>query len=224
MNEKTRKSRDLARMRPVFLMVLAICSSLQSIGQFYPDKSNYRLGISFGITPSMSLGSELEKPTMKTGIQSGIFYRFKLNQLIHGEANFDVALRGSKYRHSEDDYYQQLNLILVEAPLLLLWDLDKKTKTDFILTGLAPGFLAQSEFYIVPEPTARDEFRNMGLNKYNVNLVLGYHRNTYYNGWRFTASYSLLNMNNGLLLPDILPATGKGGDIRILAFAIQSYF
>ncbi|MCB9245384.1 MAG: hypothetical protein H6606_03050 [Flavobacteriales bacterium] len=224
MKLKSLRSHFQLGQRSVFLFAFTFLVQLASIAQFYPDKTDYRLGISFGLSPSRSLGTELEKPSFKTGIQSGIFYRFRLNPILHGEANFDVALRGSKFKHSKDDYYQQLNLILVEAPLLMLFDLKKKTEQNFILAGLAPSYLAQSEFYIIPEPTGRDEFRNFGLSKYNLGLVVGYHRNTYYNGWRFTATYSLLNMNDGLELPDILPATGKGGDIRILAFAVQTYF
>lgn len=201
-----------------------VLANFWSVAQFYPKGQDFRTGITFGITPSMVLGSELENPTFKSGIQSGIYYRKKINKTGHLEANLGAALRGSKFDHSKDETYNRLNFVVMEMPLLYMQDIKNKEEKMFIVAGIAPTAILQTEFYITPEATARDSLRNVGIKRFDLAAVLGYHISTYYTGLRITAQYGLLDLNDNLFLQGISPETGNGGNIQSFALNLQIYF
>jgi len=206
------------------MLLFFALTTLWSSAQFYPKKQDFRTGITFGLTPSTVLGSELENPTMKTGVQSGIYYRKKVSETGHVEINLGAALRGSKFDHSKDDSYNRLNFVVMEMPLLYLLDIMKKEEKMFIVAGLSPMAILQTEFYVVPELTARDELRNVGIKRFDLAAVLGYHISTYYTGLRITAQYGILDLNDNLLLQGVTPETGNGGNIQSFALNLQIYF
>jgi len=217
------KSPNLVKRLSCLIAILLLTASA-GFAQFYPDKKDFRMGMIFGGNPSTTIGTELKNARASFGIQSGMYYRAKINKATHYELGFNAALRGSKYNHSKDDYYNQLSLVVLELPLLYLVDISKNTEKQMALVGIVPSRIVQSEFYIVPEQTARDEFRNKGLNKTDIALTLGYHINTYYAGWRISAQVGLIDLNNDLELQDIEPSTGNGGNIRSIALNLQVYF
>jgi len=210
-------------VRFIFMLVMLLMH-VHSSAQFYPKGQDYRLGVTFGLTPSTLLGTELEKPRLKFGIQSGIYYRTKIAPKSHVEVNFGAALRGSKFKHNDDDFYDRLNFVVVEMPLFYMYDLKKKEEKTFLIAGIAPTAILQSEFYIVPELTARDSLRDFGIRRWDLAAIAGFHVNTYYTGLRITAQYGLINLNDGLVLQGIKPETGKGGSIQSFAVNLQIYF
>jgi hypothetical protein len=193
-------------------------------GQFYKDKEDYKLGMTFGVSPSQTFGTELKNPVLKMGIQSGIYYRARLGGRLHSQVELNAALRGSKYNHDIDDQYVQLNLVQLELPLQIMIDLEKKQEKHFAVVGLVPIYILQSEFYIHPEPTARNEFRNIGINPLDIALLLGYQANTYYTGLHASVQFSLTDLNKGLFLEDVYPVTGLGGSIQSFSLNLKLYF
>jgi len=208
----------------ICLIIFCVFGIAESKAQFYPKKKDFRMGISFGMSPSRTIGSELKNARFSNGIQSGIYFRSKINKNTNYELGFNAALRGSAYKHSKDDQYNQLSLVVLEIPLWYMIDVGSEKETQFLILGAIPSRIAQSEFYIIPEQTARDEFRNVGLKRTDLAVAAGYHINTYYLGWRFSAQYGLINLNNGLNLQDIEPSTGNGEKIGAISLNVQVYF
>lgn len=211
-------------MRKLGILLIAVLITTLTNGQSYPDNENFKVGLNAGLNLTSTTGSELQNPGIKYGFVVGMYYRQPLKRIKNNHVQFDLraAFRGATYKNEGEDHYRKMNLFYLDAPLMDYIQLGNDSK-HFLIVGGQYSHLINSLIFVNPIQT-KPISEGIDLRNYDISAVLGYHVNGYYAGWSFILTTGLLDINDGLNLPTILPETGTGKPIRNIAFSALVYF
>jgi hypothetical protein len=211
-------------MKKIGLLCCLLFLALASFSQDYPDGENFKVGLNAGINLTSTLGDELQNASIKYGFIVGMYYRQPIKKLKNNHIQFDVraAFKGASYRNEGEDTYRKLNLFYIDAPLMDYIQLGSESK-NFIVIGAQYSQLMNSLIFINPINT-RPISEGVNLKKYDFSVLAGYHFNGYYAGWSLILTAGLIDINNGLHMPNIFPETGKGRPIQNISFSGLVYF
>jgi len=208
-----------------FSIVICLLFSVASANaQHYPDNEPFKVGLNAGLNLTSVLGGELQNPGLKYGFVVGMYYRQPIKAIKNNHIQFDLraSFRGSTFSNKGDDHYRKMHLFYVDAPLMDYIQLGKDGK-HFLLAGAQYSQLVNSLMFIHPVGE-RPISEGIALKNYDISALLGYHFNGYYSGVSMVLTAGLVDINNGLNLPNVFPATGTNKPIRNTSFSILVYF
>lgn len=211
-------------MKHLALFLAAVCMSSLSYTQSYPDNENFKVGLNAGLNLTSTLGGELQNARIKYGFVVGMYYRQPINKKKTNHLQFDLraAFKGANYANEGEDKYRKINLFYLDAPLIDYIQLKPKSK-HFLVVGAQYSQLMNALIFVNPAQT-NPTSEGVNLKNYDISALAGYHFNGYYAGWSLMLTLGLVDINSGLNLPDILPATGTGKPIHNIAFTTLVYF
>lgn len=185
-----------------------------------PDDSDpLKIGIKIGTGYCSLLGSELQHPAGRVGVDGSVYlrYRFKSKLVLTGELG--ASFRGSNFNNGIDEY-SSIRMYYLDVPAYLSYPVGK-TKSTLLIAGLQYSYLLNANIYIYTNglPNATPP----ALKTDDILPLTGVQFNTDYVAFQILLKYGLLNINSGLLGPDTKPAY-KGGDIHNFAFEINFLF
>ena len=190
--------------------------------QPFKEGDNFRLGVQMGMGSTRLTGDELQSPLNKTGMVIGAYYRQTINKNLHLLSEVSFSLRGSRFDFSDENYYNAIKFTYMDVPIALMINTSKNSPDQFAVLGLEPAYLLQSEIYV--EPFIKAKYRNYGFKRFDLAAIMGYHFDFYYFGLQPSVKFGLLNINDKIHMPEVLPETGNDGIIRNLTFDIKFFF
>lgn len=196
-------------------VLLLVFVHAESQAQLYKDKDKYHLGMKVSSSFNMLHGTELENPTVKLNVNGGIFFKHKLGQNLHFQTEALASFKGSKFNNGRNRY-QRIHLFYLDVPLYAQVNLQKGKPDHVVFLGPQFSYLLNSEVYV--NGGAKALYKDLGLKPVDFAGVLGYQYNGYYTGFQICLKAGLRDINNGLKFIDVLPETGKGGNIYTLGF------
>jgi Outer membrane protein beta-barrel domain len=213
----------LVRLVP-YLAIVALMTfgSSKSYSQPFAKGDNFRLGIQMGLNVTRISGTELASPLNKTGMVIGAYYRQKLSKNLQLRTEVAFSLRGSRFDHGAENYYNAVKFTYLDVPISLMINTSKREENRYVVVGFEPAYLLQSEIYVNPGIKAR--YRNFGFKRIDIAGLVGYHFDFYYFGLQPSVKIGLLNINDKLLMPEVLPETGTNGSIRNVTFELKLFF
>jgi hypothetical protein len=211
-------------MKKLVLIISVLFMTLACYSQDYPKDENFKVGLNAGLNLTSTLGGELQNASIKYGFVVGMYYRQPIKKLKNNHIQFDVraAFKGANYRNDDSDNYRKLNLFYIDAPLMDYIQVGKGGK-NFVVVGAQYSQLLNSLIFINPKAT-RPISEGVNLKEYDFSVLAGYHFNGYYAGWSLILSAGVIDINDGLKLPNILPETGTGKAIKNISFSALVYF
>jgi hypothetical protein len=190
--------------------------------EFKDNEGETHLGLQMGLNVTTLFGTELEFGQAKRGTVLGLHYRRILTKNFQLRAELNASLRGSTFGFTSEERYSAIKLTYLDLPIAAMFNVSGSEANKHIVVGLEPSFLLQSEVYVNPDLKAR--VQNQGFKKNDLAIFIGYHIDKYYLGFEPSIRFGLLNINDGLNLPNILPPTGKNGTIQNIAVDFRIYF
>ncbi|MCB9262255.1 MAG: outer membrane beta-barrel protein [Flavobacteriales bacterium] len=210
--------------KKVLLFIALLGVTLFGFGQPFTELlPKTRVGMTAAINYTMLAGSELKNPRPKTASALGFAVRQKLGKQLQMTAESNVSFSGSRFANGKTDSYYLMKFVRVNLPLSLMLNIDGENQKKFITAGIDGSYILRSEIYVRPNDV-KPTFVNYGFKRFDLAATLGVHLDYQFFGIRPSIRMGLLNLNNGLKMENIFPATGNNGTIKHVGFDVQVYF
>lgn len=223
----------------ICLSCFLMSSVLNAQGSESDYERNANVGMKLGIAVSTMYGKELKNPTPMMGYVAGLYIHNKLDKKnIHYQAGLDVSIRGGNFNNAKETdtasnrAYTKIGLITVDMPLVLLvnYGENSRTKHSHLLFGIQPSYILKSTAYMGPDQIPSNQtvtnqsWKNLDLKPIEILGLVGYRVKNEDYGYQIALKFSLNNINNGLNMKDLAPATGKGLSIYTGAIELSLVF
>ncbi len=215
-------------MKSYGLILVFVCFSLITEAQSFKEGESFKLGISGGYNLTTVRGTELIDPKLKTGFSIGMYYRHRLSPRFYSLVEGRTTFKGSRFEARLDDDYERLDLVYIDLPLQLMFDIKKDDK-HLVFIGPQVSALVNSRMFIHQNISGPGSYatylsKDIDLRYVDYSAVAGYQYNGYYMGIHAALKASVLNINNGLNLEGVNQPTGTNGTIYNLALELIVMF
>lgn len=208
-----------------YLILFCFClAGFNVSAQPYKSGERVKPGMKGGLTLTSMGGTELSDPRPKAGFTIGLYSRIQLGPSLHLLPEINATFRGSNFKATKDEQYNQIHLIYLDFPVCLMVDLKDKSNQHLVFFGPQLSVLLNANVYVRPDIAPKYRDSQAGIKPVDLMGVVGYQYNAYYFGFQVALKYSALDLNNNLFYPDVLQPTGGGGSVRNMALELSFLF
>lgn len=201
---------------------LWVAGAKTSNGQSFKNGEKFHLGVVMGLNTTGLIGTELADPQYKTGMALGVQFRKKVSDQFQFGSELNFSLRGSNFDFAEENHYYAIKFTYMDLPIYGMLNTSASDENRFVVLGLEPAFLLQSEIYVNPD--FRPAYRNEFFKRFDLAALAGYRFDFYYFGLQPGLKIGLINISDQMNMEGVSPKTGNGGTIKNLTFDLKFYF
>ena len=186
-----------------------------------PDNSApLKLGLKLGVGYSSLLGSELQNPVGRMGVNGSAYLRYRFKRKFGLQTEFGASFRGSNFSNGPGEY-SSIRSYYFDMPVVLTYSYDK-TGNDLAVVGIQYSYLLNSSLYL--SNAALPESYAPGLFRHDLSIVIGPQFNTDFVAFQILGKFGLINMNENKAWPGNAKPLNNGGSIRNFSIELNLLF